>query len=100
MHSKSGVTTFSKIDLVKAYYQIALADEKTHLLFVGFGNLNIIRGGQSSLEMYLSKSIVTYSKNTQAKVESNDRYFFLSKTKKVVENLTAELVKVDSSFIF
>ena len=36
----------------------------------------ISRVSQSSLKMYLSKSIVTYSKITQVKVKNIDTYFF------------------------
>ena len=35
--------------------------------------------------------MVTYSKITQVKVESNDRYCCLRKSKKEVVNLTAEV---------
>ena len=38
-------------------------------------------GGQSSLKISLSKNIVTYPKNTQVKLDSNDWYFCVSKSK-------------------
>ena len=45
-----------------------------------------VTGGQSSLKIYLNRSIVTDSKNTHLKVGSNDKYFYLNKSKKVIAN--------------
>ena len=42
----------------------------------------INRGDQSSIEMYLSKSSVTYLKNTPAAAGRTNSYFYLSKSKK------------------
>ena len=48
----------------------------------------------------MSKSIVTHSNNTKVKSEYKNRYFYLSKNKKVVKNYSSYEVKVESSLIF
>ena len=56
-------------------------------------------GDQSNLTIYMNKSIVTHSNNTQVKSESKYKYFYLSKSKKVVKNYTFYVVKVESGLI-
>ena len=45
-----------------------------------------IRGDHSSLKIYWSKPLFLIQKNIQTRLQSNARYFYLHRNKKVVEN--------------